>query len=107
MRGVRARAAVAARAGARAAGCRGTAGARCPAAGAAFPRAWAPVAYEGVARRLVAALKFRGALVAADLMAAHMAANLPAALRDPAVALVPVPAARRGGAGAGSIRRGC
>ena len=33
-----------------------------PAARAAFPRAWAPVAYEGVARRLVAALKFRGAL---------------------------------------------
>jgi len=66
----------------------------CPAAGAAFPRAWAPVAYQGVARRVVAALKFRGALVAADLMAAQMAANLPASLRDPAVALVPVPAAR-------------
>ena len=66
----------------------------CPAAGAAFPRAWAPVAYQGVGRRLVAALKFRGALVAADVMAAHMAANLPPALRDPAVALVPVPAAR-------------
>ena len=65
----------------------------CPAARAAFPRAWAPLAYEGVARRLVAALKFRGALPAADLMAAHMAANLPASLRDPAVALVPVPAA--------------
>ena len=39
------------------------------------------------------ALKFRGALPAADVMAAHIAANLPAALRDPAVALVPVPAA--------------
>ena len=56
-------------------------GRRCPAAGAAFGRAWAPVAYEGVARRLVAALKFRGALAAADLMAAHMAANLPLDLR--------------------------
>jgi predicted amidophosphoribosyltransferase len=64
----------------------------CPAARAAFPRAWAPVAYEGVARRLVGALKFRGALTAADLMAAHIAANLPAGLRDPAAALVPVPA---------------
>src|SRR6185436_9364782 len=37
---------------------------------------------------------FRGALVVADLMAAHIAANLPPGLRDPAVALVPVPAAR-------------
>jgi predicted amidophosphoribosyltransferase len=88
----------------------------CPAGGAAFPRAWAPLAYEGVARDLVAALKFRGALPVADLMAAHMAANLPAALRTPtpgedggfaaagpndaaglAAAIVPVPtvAARR------------
>src|SRR5215218_2052464 len=43
-------------------------GRRCPAAHAAYPRAWAPLAYEGVARRLVTALKFRGALPAADLM---------------------------------------
>jgi predicted amidophosphoribosyltransferase len=50
------------------------------------------VAYEGVARQLVGALKFRAALPAADVMAAHMAANLPAALRDPAAVLVPVPA---------------
>jgi len=69
-------------------------GRRCPAAGAAFERAWAPMAYEGITRRLVAGLKFRGALVVADLMAAHIAANLPPGLRDPAVALVPVPAAR-------------
>jgi predicted amidophosphoribosyltransferase len=68
-------------------------GRRCPAAHAAYPRAWAPLAYEGVARRLVAALKFRGALPAADLMAAHIAANLPMSLRDPAAVLVPVPAA--------------
>jgi ComF family protein len=67
-------------------------GKHCPAAGAAFARAWAPLAYEGVARRLVAALKFRAALAAADLMAAHIAANLPAGLRDPAGVLVPVPA---------------
>ncbi len=55
----------------------------CPAAGAAFARAWAPLAYEGVARRVVAALKFRGALPVAELMAAQMAANLPADLRVP------------------------
>ncbi|RKQ91246.1 putative amidophosphoribosyltransferase [Solirubrobacter pauli] len=69
-------------------------GAGCPAATAAFPRAWAPLAYQGVTRRLVAALKFHAALPVADLMAAHLAANLPAALRDPAAVLVPVPAQR-------------
>jgi predicted amidophosphoribosyltransferase len=53
----------------------------CPAAHAAYARAWAPLAYEGVARDLVAALKFRGALSLADLMAAQLAANLPADLR--------------------------
>jgi predicted amidophosphoribosyltransferase len=50
----------------------------CPAGRAAFGRAWAPLAYDGVARQLVAALKFRGALPVAALMAAHIAANLPA-----------------------------
>jgi predicted amidophosphoribosyltransferase len=78
----------------------------CPAAAAAFDRAWAPLAYEGTARRLVGALKFHAALPVAGVMAAHMAANLPADLRRPplpaelrppspsaapAVALVPVP----------------
>src|SRR4051794_16099946 len=58
----------------------------CPASGAAFLRAWAPMAYEGVARDLVAALKFRAALPVANLMAAHMAANLPAELRGPEIA---------------------
>jgi predicted amidophosphoribosyltransferase len=53
----------------------------CPAAGAAFDRAWAPLAYEGAARDLVAALKFRAALPVAGLMAAHLAANLPLDLR--------------------------
>ena len=53
----------------------------CPAARAAFDRAWAPLAYEGAARDLVAALKFRAALPVAGLMAAHLAANLPADLR--------------------------
>ncbi len=65
----------------------------CPAAGAAFDVAWAPLAYEGVARDLVQALKFRGALGAADVMAAQMAAGLPAALRG-VDAVVPVPAHR-------------
>jgi predicted amidophosphoribosyltransferase len=64
----------------------------CPAAGAAFARAWAPLAYDGVARQLVAALKFRGALPVAALMAAHVAANLPPDVRDGGPAsLVPVP----------------
>jgi predicted amidophosphoribosyltransferase len=49
------------------------------------------VAYEGVARRLVGALKFHAALPAADVMAAHMAANLPASLRDADAVLVAVP----------------
>lgn len=53
------------------------------------------MAYEGVARRLVAALKFRGALPAADLMAAQIAANLPPPLRNSAAVLVPVPALPR------------
>ena len=68
----------------------------CPAAGAAFGRAWAPLAYEGVARDLVAALKFRGALPLAELMAAHIAANLPADLRRamPAVAVAVPPQPR-------------
>jgi predicted amidophosphoribosyltransferase len=69
-------------------------GRRCPAAGAAFGRAWAPLAYDGVARELVGALKFRAALPLAHLMAAHIAANLPPDLRPAAgegLALVPVP----------------
>jgi predicted amidophosphoribosyltransferase len=62
----------------------------CPAAGAAYGRAWAPLAYDGVARDLVGALKFRAALPLAGLMAAHIAANLPADLRA-LDAIVPVP----------------
>jgi predicted amidophosphoribosyltransferase len=65
----------------------------CPAVGAAFARAWAPLGYDGVARALVAALKFNSALPVAGVMAAHIAANLPAELRGPRV-LVPVPAQR-------------
>jgi predicted amidophosphoribosyltransferase len=66
----------------------------CPAAAAAFDRAWAPLAYEGAARDIVRALKFQAALPLAGVMAAHMAANLPADLRAPPAAgfaLVPVP----------------
>ena len=75
---------------ARAAGCRAIAAAGCPAAGAAFALAWAPLAYDGVARELVQALKFRGALPVARLMAAQLAAGLPPALRG-VDAVVPVP----------------
>jgi predicted amidophosphoribosyltransferase len=52
-------------------------GRACPAAHAAFATAWAPVAYEDTARDLVRALKFRGALPLAALMAAQIAANGP------------------------------
>jgi predicted amidophosphoribosyltransferase len=65
-------------------------GGGCPAAAAAFAAAWAPLAYDGVARQLVQALKFRGALPLAGLMAAQLAANLPPPLRG-ADAVVPVP----------------
>ena len=64
--------------------------ARCPAAGHAYARAFAPLAHVGVARDLLLALKLRGALPAADLMAAHVVARAPAGLLDGA-ALVPVP----------------
>ena len=79
----------------------------CPAAGAAYVRAWAPVAYEGVARDLVRALKFRGALPAVEVMAAHIAASLPAEFRHPAAVLVPVPGvpARRRARGFDPARR--
>jgi len=66
---------------------------------------WAPVAYDGPARELVKALKFRGAQALADTMAAQIAVCAPppiraaaAGSRDPAAgngghsfALVPVP----------------
>jgi len=51
-------------------------GRRCPAAGAAFDAAWAPLAHDGPARDLVAALKFRGRLAAVDVMAAQMSAGV-------------------------------
>jgi len=62
----------------------------CPAGGAAFSLAWAPLAYDGVARELVLAQKFRGALPVGRLMGAQLAAGLPPALRG-VDAVVPVP----------------
>jgi ComF family protein len=53
-------------------------------------RAWAPVAYDGPARALVRALKFRGAAGVAEAMAAQIVAGVPRSLTDGA-ALVPVP----------------
>ena len=57
---------------------------------------WAPLAHEGPARALVHALKFRGALGVAGVMAAQIAANAPPGLLDGATLVpVPPPAARR------------
>jgi predicted amidophosphoribosyltransferase len=68
----------------------------CPAARAAFPRAWAPMAYDGPARALVQALKFRGAMPVAGVMAAQIAATLPGELcRGVVVPVPPQPARRR------------
>lgn len=53
--------------------------------------AWAPVAYEGPARSLVRALKFRGATSLAETMAAQITACAPPGLLS-GVTLVPVPA---------------
>jgi ComF family protein len=66
-------------------------GRRCPATGSVLDRAWAPVAFEGPARSLVHALKFRGALAVADVMAAQIVAGAPRDLLAPPVWLVPVP----------------
>jgi ComF family protein len=54
------------------------------------PPVWAAVSYDGPARALVAALKFRGAIGVADAMAAQMAACAPPGLLE-GRALVPVP----------------
>ncbi len=64
----------------------------CPAAGAPFDGSWAPLAHDGPARALVAALKFRGRLPVADLMAAQIAAAAPPDVLAPPAVLVPVPA---------------
>src|SRR4051794_12858222 len=76
---------------------------RCPAARAPWAAAWAAMAHAGPARDLVHALKFRGAVPVADVMAAPLAAGAPARLREEDVGRVPVPAApvRRRGRGGG------
>jgi predicted amidophosphoribosyltransferase len=53
------------------------------------------MAYEGPARALVQALKFRAALPVASTMAAQVAAMLPADLRRGVIVPVPAQAARR------------
>lgn len=63
----------------------------CPAANAAFSGAWSPLAFEGSARALVHALKFRGRTATADVMAAQIAANAPRGLLDRHAMLVPAP----------------
>jgi len=52
---------------------------------------WAPVAYDGPARRVVAALKFRSAIRAADAMAAAIVAGAPEGWLEAGAVLVPVP----------------
>jgi predicted amidophosphoribosyltransferase len=71
----------------------------CPAARAAFGRSWAPMAYEGPARAVVQALKFRGALPLAKLMAAQIGATMPPELCDRALVPVPPQPARRSARG--------
>ena len=66
----------------------------------ALTRAWAPFSYEGVARRVVMALKARSATQAARFMATAIETRAPAGLLDAGV-LVPVP-----GQPAGNRRRG-
>jgi predicted amidophosphoribosyltransferase len=88
-------------------------GRACPTAAVAFDRAWAPLAYAGPARSVVLALKERGAVPVAGMMAAQIAAVVPPGLLAGGV-LVPVPAdplrrRRRGVDHAGRLARevGC
>jgi predicted amidophosphoribosyltransferase len=69
----------------------GACGRRCAMARGPVERSWAPMAHEGPAREIVHALKFRGALGLADLMAAQIVAGAPAGLLASGVQLVPVP----------------
>ena len=52
---------------------------------------WAPLGYDGPARALVRALKFRGATELAETMGAQIVASAPTGLLCPGAALVPVP----------------
>jgi predicted amidophosphoribosyltransferase len=68
-------------------------GSSCPARAQAFSGAWAPVAYAGAVPALVKALKERGAVGLARLMAAQIAATAPPGQwAGRAAMLVPVPA---------------
>jgi ComF family protein len=64
----------------------------CPARAAPFDAAWSAVAYEGVAREAMHALKFSAARPLASVMAAQIAANVPAALLRDGAVIVAVPA---------------
>ncbi|HUR86414.1 MAG TPA: double zinc ribbon domain-containing protein [Solirubrobacteraceae bacterium] len=68
---------------------------RCPAARASFDRAWAAVAYEGVARDALHALKFARARGLATVLAAQIAATAPPALLAGAIVAVPAHPGRR------------
>ncbi len=67
----------------------------CAGHGRAWDRAWAPFAHDGPARELVAALKFRGQLVVADLLAAPLAAGAGRMLDGATIVPVPADPARR------------
>ena len=64
----------------------------CPARDAAFDRAWSAVAFQGVAREVLHALKFAAARPLAQVMAAQIAASAPPPLLAGAATLVAVPA---------------
>jgi predicted amidophosphoribosyltransferase len=70
-------------------------GGRCPARASPFHAAWAAVAYEGVARDVLHALKFAGARPLADTMAAQIAAGAPPGLLAGTVVAVPSHPGRR------------
>jgi ComF family protein len=67
-------------------------GRRCPARDAPFDRAWSAVAFEGVARDALHALKFAAARPLATVMAQQIAMRAPARLLAPQATLVAVPA---------------
>lgn len=68
----------------------------CPARDAPFMVAWSAVAYEGVAREAMHALKFSAARPLADVMAAQIAANAPAELLRPVAVFGAAPRGREG-----------
>jgi ComF family protein len=75
-----------------------TAAARCPECRGrtlAFRSAWAPFAYEAAARRLVAALKARGATRSAAFMGAEIASRAPPGFLHGKLVPVPAHPARR------------